>query len=83
MEGKAGILEYYIPLKRAVQTGDSLPHRRVAISIALYPFRPFSVCHDEGRCHILILFPQNEAKTQNLICFFHLSKGKGKEISIF
>lgn len=74
MELKVGISELYIPLKCAVQTGESLRHRRVAISIALYLFRPFEVPQGEGQCQTFILFPKNESKTENWICFFHLSK---------
>lgn len=64
-EVKGGILGQYILLNHAVQTGDSLPHGRVGISIALYPFRPLGIPYGEGQGQIYILFPKNKAETES------------------
>lgn len=51
--------------------GDSLPHGRVSISIALYPFRLLEVPQGEYQ---IFFFPKNEAETESWICFLHLSE---------
>lgn len=76
MEVKGGILGQYIPLKYAVQMCDSLPHGRVGISIAQYPFRPLGILYGENQGQTFILFLKNEAETKSWLCFFHLSKKK-------
>ena len=56
--GNDGMSQCYFPLNHAVRTGDSFPHGRYAISIALCLFRPVEVCQGEGQCQTFFFFPR-------------------------
>lgn len=57
-EVKGSILGQYIPLKHAIQTGDTLPHGRVGISIALYPFKSLDIIYGEGQGQIFFFLQE-------------------------
>ena len=82
VEVKGGILGQHISLKCAVQTGDSLHHERVGISVTLYRSRPLGISYGEDQGHIFILYPKNETDKKLNLLLPPVKKRKGKEISI-
>ena len=81
--GDDGMSQCYFPLNHAVRTGDSFPHGRAAISIALYLFGPVAVCQGEGQCQTFFFFPRMKQRHRTRFASSTCQKGKEKEMRGF